>query len=127
MTSKLQKTEDARSGRTFFLFVYGVAGGAGSTELPDGCERVDSSMVSGTLYDIDKSKPGLVLAGPGRVEGEIWRCPVEVLPELDRIERVETGLFRRVGVQAGAYPCWVYVAGPKLADRLVPDRRVDSD
>jgi gamma-glutamylcyclotransferase (GGCT)/AIG2-like uncharacterized protein YtfP len=82
--------------------------------------------VAGTLYDIDGAQPALVLAGAGTVDGEVWRCPVERLAEFDATARLPAGLFRRVGVQVGEYPCWVYVAGPKLAQRLVPARRLRS-
>lgn len=83
-----------------------------------------AAEVEGTLYDLDDLYPALVLAGQGRVAGEVWRCPVEVLVELDAEESVRSRYFRRVGVQVGEYPCWVYVAGPKLARELVPGRRM---
>jgi gamma-glutamylcyclotransferase (GGCT)/AIG2-like uncharacterized protein YtfP len=88
-----------------------------------GCERVGPATVAGTLYDIDGAYPALVLAGGGGVAGEIWRCPVERLVEFDRYEGVDARLFRRVGVQVGEYACWTYVAGPRLARKLVPERR----
>jgi gamma-glutamylcyclotransferase (GGCT)/AIG2-like uncharacterized protein YtfP len=109
----------------FHLFVYGTLRAGGSAdELLAGCDRVAQATVAGTLYDIDGQYPALVLAGQGRVEGEVWRCPVDRLPALDAYEGVDDGLFRRVGVQVGEYACWTYVAGPKLASRLTADRRL---
>lgn len=111
----------------FHLFTYGtLRRGGAAAELLDGCELVGTGAVAGTLYDIDGAYPALVLAGAGRVEGEIWRCPVDVLPRLDAYEGVAEGLFRRVGVRAGDRACWTYVAGPRLARRLMPDRRVEA-
>ncbi|NIR43395.1 MAG: hypothetical protein GWM93_05820, partial [Gemmatimonadetes bacterium] len=46
------------------------------------------------------------------------------LAELDRYEGVDEGLFRRAAVRVGEHACWVYVAGPKLGARLVPEARV---
>jgi gamma-glutamylcyclotransferase (GGCT)/AIG2-like uncharacterized protein YtfP len=113
-----------RSGRYFHLFVCGTApGDPRPAALPEGCEQVTAASVPGTLYDLDDSPPALVLAGHGSVAGEVWRCPVEVLIDLDADERVQAGYLRRVGVQVGEYPCWAYVAGPKLARWLVPGRR----
>lgn len=114
-----------RSGRFFHLFTYGA-----NLEAPvvgaslEGCELVAHREAVGTLYDIDGDYQALVLAGPGRVGGAVWRCPVELLPELDRDERVLARQLRRVGVQVGEFACWAYVVGPKLARRLVPGRRV---
>ncbi len=127
MTAAQLDNGAARSGRYFHLFVYDRAPEAlGSTDIPEECERVATRAVAGTLYDVDGAYPALVLAGTGQIEGEVWRCPVELLPEFDRDERVSAGLFRRVGVQVEEYACWVYVAGPKLVRWLVPGRRVDS-
>lgn len=116
-----------RSGRFFHLFIYGasleVRAAAASLE---GCELVAHRQVAGTLYDIDGEYQALVLAGAGRVGGEVWRCPVELLPELDQDERVLARKLRRVGVEVGEFACWAYVVGPKLARRLVPGRRVVS-
>lgn len=114
------------SGRYFHLFVHGsvpsalIAAGAAGT-----AERVAVREVVGTEYDVGDGETALVLAGSGRVTGEVWRCAVELLPELDRDERVAGRLWRRVGVQVGEYPCWAYVAGPKLAPMLAPGRRLE--
>lgn len=114
------------SGRYFHLFVHHdlppALNAAGETGI---AERVGEGEVAGTEYDIGGGERALALAGPGRVKGEVWRCPVELLAELDRDERVVDRLLRRVGVQVGEYPCWAYVVGPKLAPRLVPGRRLE--
>src|SRR5690606_21814697 len=113
-----------RSGRYFHLFVHGtvpqalLAAGASGT-----AERVATREVVGTEYDVGDGETALVLAGPGRVRGEVWRCALELLKELGRGERVVGRFWRRVGVQVGEYPCWAYVAGPRLAPKLVPGRR----
>jgi gamma-glutamylcyclotransferase (GGCT)/AIG2-like uncharacterized protein YtfP len=110
---------------TFNLFVYGTlrTGGAAAAKLRD-CARVEDASIAGTLYDIDGRFPALVMGGHGRVHGEVWRCPVEMLKQLDEYEGVEQRLFRRVAVQVGANACWTYAAGPLLARRLVPSCRV---
>lgn len=127
MTPNMADARVAAGGRSFYLFVYGtLRQGGAAAHLLAGCERVGHATVAGTLYDIDRAYPALVLAGGGEVAGEVWRCPVERLAELDRYEGVEARLFRRVGVQVGEYACWTYVAGAKLARQLVPERRVRS-
>lgn len=114
-------------GRGFHLFTYGTLrrGGDGAALL-EGCEPVGPATITGTLYDIDGEYPALVLAGTGRVQGEIWRCPARVLARLDAYEAVADGLFRRVAAVVDGVACWIYVAGPKLARRLTPRRRIES-
>jgi gamma-glutamylcyclotransferase (GGCT)/AIG2-like uncharacterized protein YtfP len=101
-----------------------VEAGSGA-DLLTGCERVAEAVVAGTLYDMG-AYPTLLLGGPGAVHGQVWRCPATVLPELDRYEGVDDGLFRRVGLRVGDLPCWVYVAGPRLGARLRPEARIVS-
>lgn len=114
-------------GSGFHLFTYGTLRRDGQAAgLLEGCELVGPATVAGSLYDIDGEYPALVLAGAGRVEGEIWRCPAELLARLDEYEAVSRGLFRRVATEADGLACWVYVAGPKLARRLTPRRRIES-
>lgn len=108
---------------TFLLFAYGTLRSDSPGRLLDGCARVGTGVVRGTLYDVG-SYPALLLSGDDPVGGEIWRCPTHRLADLDRYEGTAEGLFRRVGVQVGDYPCWVYVAGPALGPRLVPEARV---
>lgn len=109
----------------FHLFTYGTLrpGSAPARELLAGCDRVSTATVRGTLYDLGEY-PALLLTGEDEVEGEIWRCPTGVLPRLDAYEGVRTGLFRRAGVRASGIGCWVYVAGPRLGPRLLPETRV---
>lgn len=112
----------------FHLFVYGTLRSGGREPVPvmAGAERVGAASVEGTLYDIRGEYPALLLAGDGQVEGEVWRCPVERLPALDRHEGVAQGLFRRVGVRVDGRPCWAYVAGPRLGEWLSPRTRIAS-
>lgn len=112
---------------TFHLFTYGTLGSRGDANgLLAGCERVGPAAVKGILYDAG-DYPALLLTEDGqRVEGEVWRCPADRLPALDGYEGVEEGLFRRAGVEVGGVACWVYVAGPRLWTRLVPESRVQS-
>lgn len=108
----------------FCLFVYGTLRSDGpAAYLLDGSERLGAASVEGILFDLEEY-PALLLYGSELVHGEIWNCPVSVLPLLDSYERVERGLFRRVAVEASGIPCWTYVAGPTLASRLTPDRRL---
>lgn len=112
---------------TFHLFTYGTLGSRGDASgLMAGCERVGEGVVKGILYDTGEY-PALLLTEDGqKVEGEVWRCPADRLPELDGYEGVAEGLFRRVAVQVGGAACWVYVAGPRLWARLVPESRIPS-
>jgi gamma-glutamylcyclotransferase (GGCT)/AIG2-like uncharacterized protein YtfP len=113
--------------RHFHLFVYGtLRRNQSAADLLAGCVPLAEVAIEGTLYDLG-DYPALLLYGTTPVKGEVWRCPVDLLPALDEYEQMDRGLFRRVGVMAGEYPCWTYVAGPALARQLTPDRRVDGD
>ncbi len=113
------------SERGFHLFAYGTLRKNGpAAELLRGASFVRPAAVQGTLYDIEGRYPALLLYGENPVHGEIWRCPPELLAELDEFESVEEGLFRRVGVEVDGLACWTYVAGPALARQLTPSRRV---
>lgn len=116
----------------FHLFAYGTlrkGGGAAASLLRD-AELVGSGSVGGVLYDIDGEYPALVLYGNSPVEGEVWRCPVDLLPVLDSYEGVADGLFRRVGVNVTVngsdFACWAYVAGTALNPKLIPARRITA-
>lgn len=115
-------------GGQFHLFTYGTlrAGADGRPHpLLASSERVGHGTVQGTLYEAD-DYPALMLAGHTPVAGEIWRCPLETLAELDAYEAVREGLFRRVAVRVGEVACWVYVAGPKLGPRLTLAHRMEE-
>jgi gamma-glutamylcyclotransferase (GGCT)/AIG2-like uncharacterized protein YtfP len=117
------------SASSFHLFAYCSLASDDARPAADllaGCERVGRASVRGTLYDLGEY-PALLLSGTTEVRGVIWRCPADRLPLLDAYEGVEEGLFRRVGVQAGEYGCWVYVAGPRLGLRLTPEARRDHN
>ena len=109
----------------FHLFAYGTLRDKGSSaSLLRDCEAMGPAEIGGVLYDIDGEYPALVMYGASAVRGEIWRCPVDILALLDAYEGVDDGLFRRVGVEVGGTACWTYVAGPKLARKLTPERRI---
>ena len=113
---------------TFHLFVYGTlrSGEAGDVSpVLDGCTLVGTGEVSGTLYHVG-DYPALLLGGTQRVRGEIWRCPADLLPRLDEHEGVDRGLFRRAAVEVAGHACWIYVAGPRLGPRLVPQARMET-
>ena len=109
----------------FHLFAYGTlrANGSAVSLLRD-CECIGRFTIGGVLYDIDGEYSALVLYGASPVEGDVWRCPNELLASLDAYEGVESGLFRRVAAQVGGTACWVYVAGPRLSRMLTPARRI---
>jgi gamma-glutamylcyclotransferase (GGCT)/AIG2-like uncharacterized protein YtfP len=112
--------------REIHLFIYGtLRSGGGAARLLRGCRLVGPGSVAGTLYELG-AYPALVLGGDGRVEGEVWRCPADVLGRLDEYEGVAEGLFGRVEVEAGGERCWTYVAGPLLLPKLTPERRIPS-
>ena len=111
----------------FNLFVYGTLRADGvAAELLAQAGYIRAAAVPGTLYDIDGAYPALMLYGGTPVRGEIWHCPPDLLAQLDAYESVQHGLFRRVGVEVAGLPCWTYVAGPALASKLTPERRVDA-
>ncbi|MHB1168214.1 MAG: gamma-glutamylcyclotransferase family protein [Longimicrobiales bacterium] len=113
--------------RGFHLFAYGTLRNAddASMQLMQGARRVTEATVAGTLYDIDGEFPALMLYGQTPIEGTVWHIPEAArLAALDEYEGVERGLYRRVAVEAAGVPCWVYVAGPALASRLTPERRI---
>src|SRR5690606_29864245 len=119
----------------FNLFVYGTLRGDHRTGEPvgplAGCTRVAQGTVGGTLYSIDGRFPALIRYGDDPVQGEIWRCPADLLLKLDEYEGVASGLFRRVAMEIeadnGAWvPCWLYTAGPALSQHLKPSNRVAS-
>lgn len=117
----------------FHLFVYGTLQRSKNTgSLLRDCEFIACGTISGVLYHIDGEYPALVMYGAAPVEGEVWRCPVEKLAMIDTYERVNDGLFRRIGVEATVpdaskpIACWVYVAGPALGRKLVPARRITA-
>lgn len=115
----------------FHLFAYGtLRRGGGAEARLDGCDWIAEGTVGGVLYDIDGRFPALLLYGTAPVRGDVWRCPTELLPDLDRYEGTAAGLFRRVGIEVATpmrpVPCWAYAAGPALSGRLLPERRIDG-
>jgi gamma-glutamylcyclotransferase (GGCT)/AIG2-like uncharacterized protein YtfP len=113
--------------RGFHLFAYGTLRDPADPVLPlmQGARRVAEATVAGTLYDIDGEFPALMLYGTTPVAGTVWHIPESArLALLDEYEQVLQGLYRRVAVEAAGLPCWVYVAGPALASRLTPERRM---
>ena len=113
------------SGAAFNLFAYGtLRHGAAAVPVLEGASYVRSAVVEGTLYDIEGRHPALMLYGSTLVKGDIWRCPADLLVRLDAYEAVPDGLFRRVAVDVDGVPCWTFVAGPALARRLTPSRRI---
>ncbi|MFW6079366.1 MAG: gamma-glutamylcyclotransferase family protein [Gemmatimonadota bacterium] len=112
--------------RDVHIFVYGtLRDGEHAGRLLHDCERLGAAQVTGMLFDAG-AFPAMILAGRGRVHGELWRCPPDAVARLDDYEGTDVGLFRRVGLRVDGVPCWTYVAGPALASRLTPDRRIES-
>jgi gamma-glutamylcyclotransferase (GGCT)/AIG2-like uncharacterized protein YtfP len=111
----------------FHLFTYGSLKSADASvaarELLAGCERVAEGAVRGTLYDLGHY-PALLLSGTDVVRGVVWRCPIERLPVLDAYEDTGRGLFNRAATRVDGRACWIYVAGPRLGPRLVPEARI---
>ena len=115
----------------FDLFVYGTLRSTGTAaHRLRGSRLIGLGEVGGVLYDMDGDFPALVLYGNTPVQGEVWRCPFELLRALDEYEGVDHGWFRRVAVEVqmeddSKRACWTYVAGPKLSRKLTPARRID--
>ena len=116
---------------SFDLFVYGsLRSGHAANAMLDKCTLIGDATVNGILYDIDGRFTALIVYGDTPVRGELWRCPSALLLQLDTYEGVSSGLFRRIATTAltsngESAPCWLYVAGPALARKLVPERRID--
>ncbi len=115
---------------TFNLFSYGsLRDPAKAQEIMPGSEPVGYGSVNGILYDIDGKFTAIILYGTTPVQGVVWRCPAQALAALDQYEDTDGGLFRRVGHEvtmedASTVPCWIYVAGPALRRKLVPEARI---
>lgn len=85
-------------------------------------ERVRDDVVSGTLFHVEGVGPALMLSGQSRVRGSVRLLDPDALARVDRAARVAEGIYRRVGVLVGDTPCWTWVAGPQLAQRLATAR-----
>lgn len=106
-----------------FLYDRSPLDGPGALTL----EKIRDATVQGTLFEVDGVGSALMLAGSSHVAGEVMSADAASLETLDARARVRDGLFRRVGVQVGETPCWTWVAGPALAPRLAPERRLRAD
>ncbi|MEO5509140.1 MAG: gamma-glutamylcyclotransferase family protein [Longimicrobiales bacterium] len=110
----------------FNLFAYGTLRDASNDAgLLSGCTRVGNASVRGTLYDL-VDFPALMMYGETTITGTVWCCPAALLPALDANEAMADGLFRRSATavrldNGDELPCWVYVAGPRLARMLTPE------
>lgn len=105
------------------LFVYGpLMHGESAAPLLDGCRFEGGGTAAGRLVDAG-GVPGLV-AGEGRVHGELYLVSEE---DLSRIDAAEGAGFRRervavrAGIDAPVIDAWTYVVaghagGPALAD-----------
>lgn len=94
------------------VFVYGTLRAGGSNDIARFAptpERIGHGDIAGTLYDLG-AYPGILLGGPGRVYGEIYRIAPEVEIALDALEGVmhdDTGEYikREIVVDASFGPC----------------------
>jgi gamma-glutamylcyclotransferase (GGCT)/AIG2-like uncharacterized protein YtfP len=100
-----------------YVFLYDAAPFRGIES-----ERVRDDVVGGTLFDVAGVGAALMLSGHSRVPGTIRRIRADALDALDQAVGVHDGLYRRVGVRVGDTPCWTWVAGPELAQRLAASR-----
>jgi len=113
--------------RETHLFDYGTLRRDGAAaRLLEACRRVDVGTVRGTLFQVDGGSTALVLDGMGAVQGEILRCPLDLVHLLDEHVGVPERRFRRVGLRVGEFACWTYVAGPALAAQMTPAARLPA-
>lgn len=99
------------------VFVYGTLRRGGLNDIAryrPAPVFLGKAVISGTLFDL-QTYPGVVLGGPGRVHGEVYRITPAVEAALDVLEEVEpdgSGEYLRKEVQvavAGAdLTCLVY-------------------
>ncbi|RZL67430.1 MAG: gamma-glutamylcyclotransferase [Variovorax sp.] len=104
------------------VFVYGTLRAGGSNDIARYVPaplRVGDGEIAGTLYDLG-DYPGVVLAGAGRVRGEVYRITSIVESALDALEGIEEDgsgeyLKRDVDVQVDGerLACLVYEIHPK--------------
>ena len=112
------------------MFVYGTLLTGGDRALLLGGLGRRPATVRGTLYDLPAGYPALVLAGDGRVHGELVDAPdVRLLGVLDTYEGVSDGHFDRIAVDAKVglrtERAWAYILDPARArnGRLVRSGR----
>ena len=106
------------------VFVYGTLRAGGSNDIARYAPaplRVGDGEIAGTLYDLG-AYPGAVLAGAGRVRGEVYRITPLVEAALDALEGIEddgSGEYLKrevdVAVDGVRLACLVYEIHP---DRL---------
>ncbi|RZL45580.1 MAG: gamma-glutamylcyclotransferase [Variovorax sp.] len=73
------------------VFVYGTLRAGGSNDIAryaPSPARVGDGEITGTLYDLG-DYPGALLAGPGKLRGEVYRITPAVEAALDALEGIE--------------------------------------
>ena len=116
-----------------YVFVYGTLRAGGSNDIRrfvPAPELVGEASIFGLLYDLG-AYPGMVLGGPSRVRGEVYRIAPRVEAALDELEEVadddsgeyikrEIAIAIAVAVGGCALPCLVYEIQPsRVVERAV--------
>ena len=112
-----------------YVFVYGTLRAGGSNDIRrfvPAPELVGEASIFGLLYDLG-AYPGMVLGGPSRVRGEVYRIAPRVEAALDELEEVaddDSGEYikREIAITVGgcALHCLVYEIQPsRVVERAV--------
>jgi gamma-glutamylcyclotransferase (GGCT)/AIG2-like uncharacterized protein YtfP len=99
-----------------YLFAYGtfMRGLKRNRFLVDnGCEYVGDAELDGfELFNVVGKGYPYIIPGRGRVKGEVWNAPYDVLPKLDEEKDVGDGLYTRETVRTrDGIECFTYVWG----------------
>lgn len=111
------------------VFVYGtlLKGEVRSPHMSD-CSLLGTFEVPGILYDTGRGYPAMVSDEKSlyRVLGELYLMiePENKISELDVVEFVESGLFKREKLKHAGADFYVYEAGPKLSESLKPQNKI---
>lgn len=113
------------------LFVYGtfLQGEIRNHHL-DGCHLIQSVEIPGRLYDTGRGYPAALFDSDSKetVMGEIYAIGGDVdkkLRELDEIEGMEIGLYKRKSIYNG-YHLYVYETGELLKNFIRSENRINS-
>jgi len=112
------------------VFVYGtLLQGEIRSRLQSDCKLLRALAVPGTLYDTKRGYPAAVFneESNNTVAGELYIMdnPGKRFKELDEVEGVGSGLFKRVRLSYGGADFFSYEAGPQLQEYCKPEYQIE--
>ena len=111
------------------LFVYGTLlnGEVWSPHMHD-CRLLSTFEVPGILYDTGRGYPAAVFNDNFEtlITGELYLMsnPEKKINELDEVEILDSGLFKRVELSYRGTEFFSYPAGSELGDCLIPQNKI---